>query len=692
MSPLVLLIITCGVAALAPVIFWGARENESVLNGLDGFVIVSIGVLVLGDLIPHAVEDAGFIALAFAALGLIAPLLLEGVRRIGAKQTHRMLIAVAMIGLVTHAIIDGVAIASAMETVVDAHGHAHAHDHAHGHGHGHDHSTLGLGVLLHRLPVALGIWWMVRPRFGFIPAALGLIALSLATIIGYSAGDTLMANMSLPAYGMFQAFVAGMLLHVIGHGARGHGHDHSDSGAKAQDHHNHDHQHAHSDSGAKAPDHHAHAHAHSDSGAKAQDHHSHSHDHDHHHHHHHGDGFRWAEVIGGILGGLAVVLLPKLAGGGVTQAHNEGFADRFLEIALETAPPLLLGFALAAVFSVAIPGASIRWLGKGGAPKQALKGTLFGLPLPICSCGVVPVYRTLMDRGVPAAAGMAFLVATPELGIEAVILSVPFLGPELTVARLVAALFVALVAGWLVGRKIRPLATLKDGLVSGDPQAGTIAERAKRGFRFGFVEVVDETAAWLLAGLLVAAALNPDVLAGSLSSLPNGVDILIFAIAGMPMYVCASGATPIAAALLVLGASPGAALAFLLAGPATNVTTFGVISDLHGRRKAFEFASTVFAMAVLSGLVVNLIFGAYEAPLATHEHSHGGSTLQWLCLGVLSVVFGFSLLRQGPREFLGTIVTFGTSHNHDHDHDHGHDHGDHGHDHPSDSGGDSPGP
>ena len=126
---------------------------------------------------------------------------------------------------------------------------------------------------------------------------------------------------------------------------------------------------------------------------------------------------------------------------------------------------------------------------------------------------------------------------------------------------------------------------------------------------------------------------------------------------GIPVYVCASGATPMVAVLLAGGVSPGAALAFLLTGPATNVVTFGVISDLHGRKAAVFFCVMMATLAVTIGFAVNQLFPGFAAldPQAGHDHS--ADYLAWTCLWVLGGLFLFSLLRRGPREVVGSVFS-----------------------------------
>jgi uncharacterized membrane protein YraQ (UPF0718 family) len=300
------------------------------------------------------------------------------------------------------------------------------------------------------------------------------------------------------------------------------------------------------------------------------------------------------------------------------------------------------------------------------------------MPLAICSCGVVPLYQTLMRQGVPATAGMAFLIATPELGVDSVLISVPLLGWEFTIVRLVCAAAVALAVGVLVGRLAEdhgPGATSAALVNAPDSFVG----RLRAGLRFGFGEIVDHTAPWILLGIAVAAAAEPALKGDWITSLPWGADVALFALLGMPLYVCASGATPFVAVLIANGVSPGAALAFLLTGPATNVTTFGVLSALHGRRIALLFGGLMAILTVGLGLGLNLLMPGLSG-VAVHDAAHDGpGLLQVISLAGLTLVLALSILRQGPRGFVGQILTpYGSRpHGHDHGHDHDHDHDHH---------------
>jgi uncharacterized membrane protein YraQ (UPF0718 family) len=274
---------------------------------------------------------------------------------------------------------------------------------------------------------------------------------------------------------------------------------------------------------------------------------------------------------------------------------------------------------------------------------------------------------------------MAFLVATPELGLDAIFLSIPLLGGEMAIIRVVSAAIVALLVGWWVGGRIRTLvidevaADIAAGedadcgccappsevgapvpsTSEGDPTRGT--GDSTRAFVAGLKEVLDDTAPWILLGLLIAAAATPLLESGWLGRLPPYLDVGIFAVVGFPVYVCASSATPLVAALLATGLSPGAAIAFLITGPATNATTLGVLSGLHGRRAAMAFAGVMVGLAVTLGIAVNVFVGTVSSPsLETLVEEVPGPVHQFF-LVLLGALFLWSLLRRGVRKFAGEI-------------------------------------
>ncbi|MEL6348901.1 MAG: permease, partial [Myxococcota bacterium] len=288
--------------------------------------------------------------------------------------------------------------------------------------------------------------------------------------------------------------------------------------------------------------------------------------------------------------------------------------------------------------------------------QQSARGILFGIPLPICSCGVLPLYESLLKRGAPPAAALAFLVATPELGVDALFLSVPLLGVPLTLTRIAAAVLIAITVALMMQHTIPAQRQTVEPNETEQPTP--LPGRLRAGMKYGLVDLVDYTMPWILAGLAFAAMLEPLLGHDVLQQLPSIVQVPLFALIGIPLYVCASGATPMAAMAVHKGISAGAALAFLLAGPATNLTTFGMLSKLHGRKIAAWFGLAVVGLAVVIGWVVDIL-GA-QPPEVLHlavDADAPPGLIAWICAAILTGLSLASLLRLGPRGVLAQIMT-----------------------------------
>ena len=582
-------------ALLAGPLLLRLSRGGRLLHAIDGFVVVAVTGLVFVEVLPHAFGAIGWWSVPLAAAGLLLPVRLEGLLRAAAYRVHALAVMLAVLGLVLHAAMDGAAL-----------GGAEAGQHG-----------LAWAVVVHRVPVGLTVWWLLRPTQGRGVAIGALAAVILGTLVGFFAAGSVAAAGETAWVGGFTALVGGSLLHVVLH------------------------------RGFNLPPHRA-AHRYSALGA-----------------------------------GAGVALVLWLFGSHDGHAGEEqplaAAFEAFVAITQQSAPALLLGYLLAGVLGVWMPSAGTRWLAHGGALQQAVRGVLFGLPLPLCSCGVVPVYRGLIRRGAPPAAALGFFVATPEIGLDAVLLSVPLLGLHLTLARVVGAGLVAVLVGWLVGRNLPAQAVVDEPAGPRQP----LANRVVAALQLGFGEVVDATAPWIAFGLMVAAIAHPLLDADALGAIPTALQVPAFALLGLPIYVCASGATPLVAMLIAHGASPGAALAMLLTGPATNVTTFGMLRDLHGRRVAVAFGLAVAGLAIAFGWLVDAVWPAdltIPALAPSAEHDSFGAIAALL----LMVVFAGSVVRTGPRAFLAAVLPAGAggahAHGHDHGDDHGHDDGDqHGH-------------
>ncbi|MHC5064008.1 MAG: permease [Planctomycetota bacterium] len=340
--------------------------------------------------------------------------------------------------------------------------------------------------------------------------------------------------------------------------------------------------------------------------------------------------------------------------------HSHGLASSaeiFLDLARESAPALLLAYLLVGFSDQLLPSSWLSRIARGGRMAQAMRGVAIGLPLPICSCGIVPIYRELIVRGAPSAAALAFLIATPELEVAAILLTWQLMGTELAITRIVAAAVLALAIGLLLGKAVSKASQSDASTADSRPkERKTPGQVIVGALRFGFGSAVDHTAAWILVGLGVSALLlphvDPSVWRGS------NWDVPIAAALGLPIYVCASGSTPLVAVLVMKGLSPGAALAFLLTGPATNLTTFGMLRQLHGTRIAMAFAGGVMLLACGLGYAADLVLASSETAQNTRlSESEHDTTLGNVMLAALAAVFLSSLLRQGTRPFVEQLFS-----------------------------------
>ncbi len=456
-------------------------------------------------------------------------------------------------------------------------------------------ASLPVAVILHRLPVGVAVWWLTAREINRPAGVVALAALMLATVAGYLLGAT--ADGALLDTAILDSRALHLYQAAVG-GSLVHVVVHQSSARTT-----------------------------------ARD--------------------RRSEGWGAVI---ALALLPGvfLAGIDVRPHGPADFLSRLFVLAAESAPALLLAYLCAGLLSAFLPQRSVRWMERGGAVSQAGRGMLIGLPFPICSCGVVPLYRSLIQRGAPPAAAMAFLVATPELGLDAVLLSIPLLGPQVTILRLATAALVALLVGWLVGGRIKSALRAEEQTVSSGP-APSLATRLAIALRTGTGEVVDHTAPWIILGLGVAALVTPLLESGWLGSLPPVADVFIFALLGFPTYVCAASATPLVAAFLATGLSPGAGIAFLITGPATNISTLGLVSSLHGRKAAIAFAAVMVTFAVTAGVAINAAFGALSVPSLAALMEETPGVIQLGSLVLLTGLFLRSIVRRGLRSFVGEL-------------------------------------
>jgi hypothetical protein len=293
-----------------------------------------------------------------------------------------------------------------------------------------------------------------------------------------------------------------------------------------------------------------------------------------------------------------------------------------------------------------------RHLGRPGLA-GVVKASLFGIPLPLCSCSVIPVASSIRKQGASKGAFVSFLISTPETGIDSIAISYALLGPLWAIVRPVAAFVTALTAGALVDR-IDPASASTRGHARENPGGnGACAEsracadrpptiagrRITAALRYGLVDMIADLSPWLVGGFLLAGLATAAIPDGFLQSyVGTGLSaMLVMLIVGLPLYVCSTSSTPIAAALIARGLSPGAALVFLLVGPATNIVTMVVVSRDVGRRGLAIYLLTIAVVAVAFGLLIDLTWPSLPVSLATIPvcGDHSASTAGWPIAAVL---------------------------------------------------------
>jgi uncharacterized membrane protein YraQ (UPF0718 family) len=319
-------------------------------------------------------------------------------------------------------------------------------------------------------------------------------------------------------------------------------------------------------------------------------------------------------------------------------------------VTCEMSPYLMLGFLVAGLLSVIISPSTVeRHLGQPGL-WQVIKASLLGVPLPLCSCSVVPVAASLYRHGATKGATLSFLASTPQTGIDSIAVTWSLLGPVVTLFRIVVAFISGILsgAGIQVGRK----AAADDAERQSEKPtcaccAGDQASpRILRALRYGFVTLPRDMGRAMFIGLVISGLLTALVpenyFADKLG--PGVVSMLLMMVIGIPIYTCSSGSVPVALALVHAGVSPGAALVFLVTGPATNAATVATIAKVLGRRAIITYLACICLTALGAGLLLDSVMTAEALPLhPSHAHETGGVGLKaiWaiLLLGVLAQGF-----------------------------------------------------
>ena len=288
--------------------------------------------------------------------------------------------------------------------------------------------------------------------------------------------------------------------------------------------------------------------------------------------------------------------------------------DFFLEtyrLFIEISPYLLLGFFFAGLLHTLLGEKYIRKHFSRSGIWSTIKAAIFGIPLPVCSCGVIPLAESMRKDGASKSAAMTFLVSTPSSGVDSIFATYALMGPIFAIFRPIASFF----SGIMVGIVTHFGGGKKENGIAASPEAennnsGPRKKSFKQAFNYGFEVIPSEIAKWLIVGVVIGGAISSlvpaDFGAKYLGSpLLNYVMILLISI---PIYVCATGSIPIAASLIAKGVLPGAALAFLIAGPATNTVTISFVYKRMGKKITALYIISIVVVSLTSGLIFDLIW------------------------------------------------------------------------------------
>lgn len=395
--------------------------------------------------------------------------------------------------------------------------------------------------------------------------------------------------------------------------------------------------------------------------------------------------------------------------------------EHFLDLFIESSPWLLLGLLIAGVIKSFVPSDFLaKHLGKNNY-SSVFKAALFGAPLPLCSCGVIPAALGLRNNGASPAATTSFLISTPETGVDSVSVSYALLGPFMAIIRPVSAISTAIIAGIAVmlldhkkpdkavnvsretlssstccnkkaleiteqnkkpcsnscGRSSEQLLNKQETLETNTIKKSccdksqltttqdstnkehitennrNIINKLKLGIRYAFFDLVNDITQWLLIGLVAAAVILTYIPADLLTNWGGSIyAFIIMALIGVPMYICATASTPIAASMLASGVSPGAVLVFLLVGPATNLATLGVINQTFGKRLLAIYLTSVVLVGFLFGYFTNFLVNYLAIPISEQIHHNQhliNMNISMICSVILAALMSFSLFRRYIR-------------------------------------------
>jgi len=331
---------------------------------------------------------------------------------------------------------------------------------------------------------------------------------------------------------------------------------------------------------------------------------------------------------------------------------------------LKISPYLLFGFLFAGVLHVFVRTETIaRHLGKNNAG-AVFKASLFGIPLPLCSCGVIPAALSLRKEGASKGATLSFLISTPTTGVDSIALTLVFFGTFFTFYRIGVSFLAAMSAGLLTNFFVSNIDEQEPSQEKGGGQGCPLCHLSKERPRnksvfisikeivnYAFVVLLKDSYRWLLLGVLAGGIISFFVPQNFFRDYIGGgfFSFVFMTLVGVPMYICASGSIPIAMSLMTKGLTFGGVFAFLFAGAATNTITLAMIFNKLGKRAFFIYVFIIISNALFFGWLMNICYGTAGIDFEfakVYNYGFPGVWVERFSAIVLVVLIFFNIIKQ----------------------------------------------
>ncbi len=358
----------------------------------------------------------------------------------------------------------------------------------------------------------------------------------------------------------------------------------------------------------------------------------------------------------------------------IQKSRFMNYLKELLTILNEMSPYLLLGFLISGILHVYVPRSLYaKFLHRKGL-RSVVGAAALGVPLPLCSCGVIPTSVSLKREGASDGAMVSFLVGTPQTGVDSILATWSLLGLPFAIVRPVAAFVVAIFSGVLVDRfggnksvvidyskmRFAPTAEAECGCGCSHDSDQRESRSFSAAIRYGFVYIMSDYGKWLFLGLLMAAAISAFVPDSFFLLFKDHylLNIVLILLISAPMYICATGSIPIALSLIMKGVSPGAAFVLLMAGPATNIASLLILKREIGMQKMLIYLMAIVVGAVVFALIIDFVLpiewftNLNPIHSCGHEHhnhevcSHGPIWWQTTCSVIFLALFSNAMIRE----------------------------------------------